>query len=91
MTDRDWRIFREDFNITIKGGNIPRPVRSWDEASISKAVRDVIKSVGYKVNEKWIANKFNKNMSTNYLIGAITNPATGHTDWPSKSGHYWRG
>ena len=29
MTERDWRIFREDYNITIKGGRIPDPIRSW--------------------------------------------------------------
>lgn len=25
MTDRDWRIFREDYSITTKGGKIPNP------------------------------------------------------------------
>ncbi|KAK0074100.1 hypothetical protein PV326_012736, partial [Microctonus aethiopoides] len=29
MTERDWRIFREDYNIRIKGGRIPDPIRSW--------------------------------------------------------------
>ena len=27
MTERDWRILREDFSIATKGGNIPRPLR----------------------------------------------------------------
>ncbi|PRQ24713.1 putative RNA helicase [Rosa chinensis] len=31
MTERDWRIFREDFNISYKGSRIPRPMRSWVE------------------------------------------------------------
>ncbi|XWS35229.1 hypothetical protein CRYUN_Cryun21dG0108000 [Craigia yunnanensis] len=31
MTERDWRIFREDFNISYKGSKIPRPMRSWIE------------------------------------------------------------
>jgi len=29
MTTRDWRIFKEDFNISTKGGGIPNPIRSW--------------------------------------------------------------
>lgn len=34
MTDRDWRIFREDFNIAYKGSNNVSPIRSWDEAGL---------------------------------------------------------
>jgi ATP-dependent RNA helicase DDX23/PRP28 len=49
MSDRDWRIFREDFNITIKGGRIPRPMRNWDEMNLPKEVYDIIIDVGYKV------------------------------------------
>lgn len=48
MTERDWRIFREDYNISIKGGNIPHPIRHWKEAGFSKEINDVIESVGYK-------------------------------------------
>ncbi|KAI6227459.1 DEAD box ATP-dependent RNA helicase [Aphelenchoides fujianensis] len=48
MQDRDWRIFREDFNITIKGGKIPKPLRNWEEAKLPKEVHDVILKVGYK-------------------------------------------
>ncbi|KAH9413324.1 DEAD (Asp-Glu-Ala-Asp) box polypeptide 23 [Dermatophagoides pteronyssinus] len=49
MTERDWRIFREDFNITIKGGRIPNPVRSWDEINgLPKAIMDIIAKCGYK-------------------------------------------
>jgi ATP-dependent RNA helicase DDX23/PRP28 len=32
MTLRDWRIFKEDFQITSKGKNIDNPLRSWQEA-----------------------------------------------------------
>jgi len=35
MRERDWRIFKEDFNITTKGGNIPNPIRSWNITSFS--------------------------------------------------------
>lgn len=49
MTERDWRIFREDFNITIKGGRIPAPVRSWDEIKeLPKSIQDIISKCGYK-------------------------------------------
>jgi len=34
MTQRDWRIFKEDFNITTKGGGIPNPIRNWNEAPL---------------------------------------------------------
>jgi ATP-dependent RNA helicase DDX23/PRP28 len=29
MNARDWRILREDFSITTRGGSIPPPIRSW--------------------------------------------------------------
>ncbi|VDN55233.1 unnamed protein product [Dracunculus medinensis] len=48
MNERDWRIFREDFNIAIKGGRVPKPFRSWEEASLPKEVYDVILKIGYK-------------------------------------------
>ncbi|KAL7671547.1 hypothetical protein ACOME3_006441 [Neoechinorhynchus agilis] len=47
MTERDWRIFREDFNISTKGGNIPNPVRKWSEAGLPADILEVIKSIGY--------------------------------------------
>ncbi|XP_063698706.1 probable ATP-dependent RNA helicase DDX23 [Culicoides brevitarsis] len=48
MTERDWRIFREDYNITIKGGKIPNPIRNWAESGFPKEVLDIIEKVGYK-------------------------------------------
>lgn len=48
MTERDWRIFREDYNITIKGGKIPDPIRSWKESGFPKEILDIIDKVGYK-------------------------------------------
>ena len=50
MLDRDWRIFREDFNISTKGGHIPNPLRHWKEAPLSKDILDVIESLGYTVS-----------------------------------------
>ncbi|VDN88977.1 unnamed protein product [Brugia pahangi] len=48
MTERDWRIFREDFNISIKGGRVPKPLRNWEEAGLPAEVFDVIMKIGYK-------------------------------------------
>lgn len=47
MTERDWRIFREDYNITIKGGKIPNPFRNWAESGFPAEVLSIIDSVGY--------------------------------------------
>ena len=35
MTTRDWRIIREDFDIRIRGGKAPNPLRSFEESSPS--------------------------------------------------------
>jgi len=48
MTERDWRIFREDYNISIKGGRIPNPYRSWEDSDLNKEIREIIEKVGYK-------------------------------------------
>ena len=48
MTERDWRIFREDYNISIKGGNPAAPIRYWRESNIPEAILDIIDKVGYK-------------------------------------------
>lgn len=48
MTERDWRIFREDYNIMIKGGKIPNPIRNWSESGFPKEILDIIDKVGYK-------------------------------------------
>merc|ERR1712223_25393 len=47
MTERDWRIFREDYNIQIKGGNIPHPIRKWREANLPEEILEIIEKVGY--------------------------------------------
>lgn len=47
MRERDWRIFKEDFNISTKGGGIPNPMRSWAESGLPKRLLDVVDQVGY--------------------------------------------
>jgi ATP-dependent RNA helicase DDX23/PRP28 len=48
MKERDWRIFREDFSISARGGQIPHPLRSWAESTIPELILEVIDKVGYK-------------------------------------------
>lgn len=48
MTERDWRIFREDYNISIKGGNIPNPIRNWGESGLPSTLLEIIEDLGYK-------------------------------------------
>ena len=38
---------KEDFSISTKGGNVPRPLRFWKEASICDELLGVIDQVGY--------------------------------------------
>lgn len=48
MKDRDWRIFREDFSISARGGHVPLPLRSWRESKISSRILDIVDEIGYK-------------------------------------------
>lgn len=45
MTERDWRICREDYGISTKGGNVAFPLRSWKEMNVVAELKDVIKKV----------------------------------------------
>ncbi|OCK78690.1 DEAD-domain-containing protein [Lepidopterella palustris CBS 459.81] len=47
MRERDWRIFKEDFNISTKGGSIPNPMRNWKESGLPKKLLDVVDAAGY--------------------------------------------
>lgn len=42
MNERDWRIFREDFNISYRGGNPTLPIRKWEEAKLPESVLKVL-------------------------------------------------
>ncbi|KAK1391123.1 DEAD-box ATP-dependent RNA helicase 21 [Heracleum sosnowskyi] len=48
MTPRDWRIFKEDFNISYKGSRIPNPIRNWNESNLSRELLKVVDRAGYK-------------------------------------------
>ncbi|KAL2859844.1 mRNA splicing protein PRP28 [Aspergillus lucknowensis] len=48
MRERDWRIFKEDFNIATKGGSVPNPMRSWEESGLPNRLLSLVDQVGYK-------------------------------------------
>ena len=48
MTDRDWRIFREDFDIRIQGGRATLPLRYWKEGNLPSEIIRAIEAVGTK-------------------------------------------
>lgn len=45
MTPRDWRIFRENYEIVVKGGRAPPPLRSFREGSLNPILIDAIENV----------------------------------------------
>ncbi|KAK5109721.1 mRNA splicing protein prp28 [Meristemomyces frigidus] len=47
MRERDWRIFKEDFNIATKGGGIPNPMRNWGESHLPENLLKIVEDVGY--------------------------------------------
>ena len=48
MTERDWRILKEEFRISTKfGGRLPNPVRFWSESGLPPTILRAIKEVLY--------------------------------------------
>ncbi|RQX67357.1 DEAD-family helicase [Toxoplasma gondii CAST] len=47
MNERDWRIFREDFEIYIKGGRVPPPIRTWAESALPWELIEAVKHANY--------------------------------------------
>lgn len=47
MGIRDWRIFREDFQIFIRGGRVPVPMRIWAEGPLPLELLEAVQKVGY--------------------------------------------
>ncbi|CAJ1948135.1 unnamed protein product [Cylindrotheca closterium] len=49
MTSRDWRILRENYEIVVKGGRAPPPLRNFREANLHPTLIDALENVmGYK-------------------------------------------
>ncbi|KAL0222389.1 hypothetical protein RCL1_002243 [Eukaryota sp. TZLM3-RCL] len=47
MSERDWRILREDFLIKVKG-NVPHPARNWSEMNIDPRLITLLHTRGFK-------------------------------------------
>ncbi|RYO84633.1 hypothetical protein DL764_009299 [Monosporascus ibericus] len=47
MRERDWRIFKEDYGIATKGGQIPNPMRNWQESGLPRRLLETVSAVGY--------------------------------------------
>ncbi|KAL8426467.1 hypothetical protein Efla_001769 [Eimeria flavescens] len=50
LTERDWRIFREDFEIYIKGGRVPPPIRTWAEAELPWELIEAINQASFRTS-----------------------------------------
>jgi ATP-dependent RNA helicase DDX23/PRP28 len=48
MNERDWRIFREDFDIRIQGGRASLPMRFWNESGLPTEILQAIEAMGYE-------------------------------------------
>ncbi|ODV62938.1 mRNA splicing protein PRP28, partial [Ascoidea rubescens DSM 1968] len=48
MTDRDWRILKEDFEINSKGNIVEKPLRSWSESKINTEILKILKLLNYR-------------------------------------------
>jgi len=48
MTKRDWRIFKEEFEIRTRGKGVPNPIRYWDEAPVPPTLQMAIREARYK-------------------------------------------
>ncbi|GJD11398.1 DEAD-box ATP-dependent RNA helicase 21 [Galdieria sulphuraria] len=45
MTERDWRIFREDHSIAYRGGKAPFPARNWEETGLPRVLLDSVRYI----------------------------------------------
>ncbi len=48
MEERDWRIFKEDFEINTRGHRIPHPMRSWKESILPPVMLHALAKAGYE-------------------------------------------
>ncbi|OQU83862.1 hypothetical protein SORBI_3005G191200 [Sorghum bicolor] len=48
MTERDWRIFREDFSISYQGSGVPKPMRHWSKSKLGAKLLRAVDEAGYR-------------------------------------------
>jgi ATP-dependent RNA helicase DDX23/PRP28 len=49
MTDRDWKIFREDMDIRIVSGKPVVPMRNWEDSNLDNEIQKKMYRLGFKV------------------------------------------
>lgn len=47
MQERDWKTFKEDFKIEVRGSGAPLPIRYWNEAKLPKPLLDTLRRLGH--------------------------------------------
>lgn len=52
MTERDWRIFRENNEILIKGHRIPNPIRKWSDIGPGLFPAEVMQNISNQGYER---------------------------------------
>lgn len=48
MQERDWRILKEDFNIAVRGGFAPNPMRNWNESEIKPELLKILRKMEFE-------------------------------------------
>ncbi|EAZ51454.1 U5 snRNP 100 kD protein [Cryptosporidium parvum Iowa II] len=48
MTERDWKIFREDYSINVRGKDVPNPIRNWKDCHVLEIQTELIRNIGYE-------------------------------------------
>lgn len=52
MTDRDWRIMKQDTKIALRGSSdkakLPNPLRKWSEAELTDSMEDLVVRMGFR-------------------------------------------
>jgi ATP-dependent RNA helicase DDX23/PRP28 len=48
MEERDWRIFMEDQMISVRGVDVPRPLRFWKEGRLPEPIQMALVKNGYR-------------------------------------------
>lgn len=86
MDERDWRIMREEFNITSKGkGAVKHPLRNWSETNVipSDLVRALTEGMGFDeptaIQRITIPNAISSNKSVPRDILGIASTGSGKT------------
>ena len=51
MTERDWKIFRENNDIQVKSSSVkvPIPLRNWKESEFFDIIRENLFNMGFKI------------------------------------------